>query len=173
MYVVFNPIIRRPAERYLPHWLHRPMARGEEGLIIDLPRYRHVGVALANDQDDRMVLNHAVGLAKLHGAEMTLFHIVEGAGGQVYGTSARDQEAREDEEYLRHVVEALVPHQIRADFCLGYGPVAKELIRIVGEKKVDVLVMAGHGHRGISDILFGSTIAPVRHELEIPVIIVR
>ncbi len=173
LYVALKPFVRLPAEKYLPHWLRRPMARAEEGLIIETPRYRHVGVALANSEGDRVVLNHAVGLAKMHGAKMTLIHIVEGAGGQVYGTSARDQEAREDEEYLEHIAEALVPHRITANYSLGYGPVARELVRIVGEKQVDVLVMAGHGHRGVSDLLFGSTITPVRHELQIPVIIVR
>ncbi len=44
---------------------------------------------------------------------------------------------------------------------------------MVKKQNIDILVMGGHGHRGISDILFGSTVTPVRHELEIPVIVVR
>jgi manganese transport protein len=33
--------------------------------------------------------------------------------------------------------------------------------------------MGGHGHRWLSDIILGSTIDPVRHELEIPIVVVR
>jgi manganese transport protein len=33
--------------------------------------------------------------------------------------------------------------------------------------------MGGHGHRGWKDLLFGSTVSPVRHALSIPVLVVR
>jgi manganese transport protein len=36
-----------------------------------------------------------------------------------------------------------------------------------------LLVMGGHGHRGIKDIIFGTSISKVRHELKIPVLIVQ
>lgn len=38
---------------------------------------------------------------------------------------------------------------------------------------VDIFVMGAHGHRGVRDFVSGSTISPVRHQLEIPVEIVR
>ncbi len=52
---------------------------------------------------------------------------------------------------------------------LGYSVTFPgELVRMVHEQTIDALVMGGHGHRGIADLLFGSTISPVRHELDIP-----
>ena len=35
------------------------------------------------------------------------------------------------------------------------------------------MVLGGHGHRGLRDLLYGDTISGVRHGLDIPVITVR
>jgi len=56
---------------------------------------------------------------------------------------------------------------------LGFGRVPKEIVRIAKEKNVDLLVMGGHGHRGIKDLLFGTSISQVRHELKIPVLVIQ
>ncbi len=56
---------------------------------------------------------------------------------------------------------------------LGFGDVPREIVRLAREQKIDVLLMGGHGHRGISDILFGSTVTPMRHILDIPIVVVR
>lgn len=34
-------------------------------------------------------------------------------------------------------------------------------------------VLGGHGHRGLSDIVYGETIARVRHHLDIPIVAAR
>jgi manganese transport protein len=56
---------------------------------------------------------------------------------------------------------------------LGYGRVPKEIIRISKEQKIDLLVMGGHGHRGIKDIIFGTSVSKVRHGLKIPVLVIQ
>ncbi|MGB9618340.1 MAG: universal stress protein, partial [Desulfomonilaceae bacterium] len=86
---------------------------------------------------------------------------------------AYDAEAREDEQYLNKLAVALSHRGVEVETFLGFGAVPRELVRLAQEQKADILVMAAHGHRGIRDMLFGSTISPVRHELDIPVIIVR
>ena len=40
-------------------------------------------------------------------------------------------------------------------------------------KVADLLVMGAHGHGGIKDLIFGNTINPVRHQLNIPILVVR
>lgn len=174
LYVTLKPLIHIPVVTFMPAWLRRTFVRPkEEGLALDIPHYTNIGVALGNADGDRAILNHAVGFSKMYGASICLFHIVEGTGGQVFGESARDEEAREDLEYLKHISESMSTHNIKSRYCLGYGQVAKELVRLVNEQQIDLLVMGGHGHRGIADILYGSTIATVRHELKIPVVVVR
>jgi len=35
------------------------------------------------------------------------------------------------------------------------------------------VIMGAHGHGGLKDLIFGTTIGPVRHHLEAPMLIVR
>ncbi len=106
-------------------------------------------------------------------AVLYLFHVVEGAGGVLYGSDAYDAEARDDEEYLKELASTLGQRGVVVETYLGFGDVVNELTRMAQEQKIDILVLGGHGHRGISDILFGSTISPIRHGLKIPVLVVR
>ncbi|MGC8907898.1 MAG: Nramp family divalent metal transporter [Desulfomonilaceae bacterium] len=175
IYVIVKPFIHIPERDATPAWkkLSHFILAGEDDLHLDVPRYRRVGVAVAFTDDDKKVLSHALPLARQHNATLCLFHVVEGAAGVTFGSDAYDAEAREDEQYLNKLAVALSHRGVEVETFLGFGPVPRELVRLAQEQKADILVMAAHGHRGIRDMLFGSTISPVRHELDIPVIIVR
>lgn len=175
LYVTLKPFIHLPPKETIPAWrkLNHFIRAEEDSLDLDVPRYRRIGVAVAHNDVDRKVLSHALPLARQHDAILCLFHVVEGAGGTVFGPEAYDAEAREDEAYLNQLAVALGHKGVEVEVFLGFGDVPGELVRMVQEQKIDALVMGGHGHRGIADLLFGSTITPVRHELNIPIIIVR
>jgi manganese transport protein len=175
LYITLKPFIHLPPRETIPAWrkLTHFVRAKEDSLDLDVPRYRRLGVAVAFNDDDRKVLSHALPLARQHDAALCLFHVVEGAGSTVFGPEAYDTEAREDEEYLNRLATALGHKGVEVEVFLGFGDVPGELVRLALEQTIDVLVMGGHGHRGISDLLFGSTISPVRHELDIPIIIVR
>ncbi len=98
---------------------------------------------------------------------------MKGRAEVLYGPDTYDTEAREDEAYLNQLAVALGHRGVDVETFLGYGDVPSELIRLCLDEKVDALVMGGHGHRGISDLVFGSTVSPVRHTLNIPIIIIR
>jgi manganese transport protein len=148
------------------------------GLAVQMSRsIKRVGVALAAEKEDAPMLAEAIALSRTHGAEIFLLHIVEGVGGQYRGNRADDEEVRHDEQYLRDMktrlhaeLDGTVPiiHTV-----LGYGDVRREIVRLSKEYQIDLLVMGGHGHGTISDILRGTTIDAVRHGLEIPVLAVR
>jgi manganese transport protein len=138
---------------------------------------RHVGVALGAESEDAPMLAEAIALARTHNATLLLMHVVEGVGGQYHGPSADDLERRADQSYVEQLALRL-----RADlngavgaieFALGYGDVQRELVRLARLHKLDVLVMGGHGHRGVMDLLRGTTIDGVRHSLKIPILAVR
>jgi manganese transport protein len=48
-----------------------------------------------------------------------------------------------------------------------------EIDRYAREIGADLLVMGAHGHRRIKDLIFGTTIDPVRHALNLPILVVR
>ncbi len=49
---------------------------------------------------------------------------------------------------------------------------AHEIVTAVRDLAPDLLVMASHGHSGIKDLVFGTTINAVRHKIKVPMMIV-
>jgi manganese transport protein len=105
-------------------------------------------------------------------------HVVEGVGGQWYGPQTGDLESRGDELYLTGLAERLVRDTaggpipgVRA--VLGYGDVPRAIVRLARTEGIDLLVVGGHGHRTLGDLVHGETIQRVRHGVGIPVLAVR
>ena len=48
-----------------------------------------------------------------------------------------------------------------------------EIVNYARELQPDLIVMGAHGHKGLKDIIFGTTINAVRHNLKVPLLIVR
>jgi len=46
-------------------------------------------------------------------------------------------------------------------------------VRYAGLVKPDLVIMGAHGHGGLKDLIFGTTIDPVRHDINVPMLIVR
>jgi manganese transport protein len=134
--------------------------------------YQRIGVAIDHTATDSRVLSHALTLARQNNAEIILFHIVEGVAVQLFGKEADDKEVRSDESFLHEIARQLQQSGMNVQPVLGYGKVAKELVRLSRENKIDLLVMGGHRHHGAQDLIFGTSISKVRHELSIPVLIV-
>ena len=175
MYIVFKPFIRRETTEPVHAWrkLKHMLIEGSGEIDLSPPKYRRIGVAVSHSEDDQKVLSHAYSIARHHDATVCLFHVVEGAAGSILGSEAYDTEAREDETFMNHLARSLANQGLEVEVHLGFGNVPKEIARLSQEQSIDILVMAGHGHRALGDMLFGSTINPVRHELKIPIMIVR
>lgn len=138
-------------------------------------RFGTIGAALEVKASDSGIVAEAVALAQSHGAKLVLLHVVEGAGGHWHGEQTGDLEGREDESYLEELTEELrrsaTSREIAGvEYALGYGDVPSELVALCKHHDVDLLVLGGHGHRGIWDWLFGQTIPRVRHGLTVPII---
>jgi manganese transport protein len=58
-------------------------------------------------------------------------------------------------------------------YAIGYGDMPNGLVRLVRSEGVDLLVVGGHGHKRLADLIHGDTIQSVRHGLAIPILAVR
>ena len=164
LYISFPKLWRRRKKVAVP---------APPALELTPQKYSKIGVALEYGTMDGKVLSHAKTLAQLHHASMHLFHVVEGVSGQLYGKDAYDDEARTDIEHLETIAQQLRQSGIEVYPRLGFGDVPEQIIKLSEETKIDLLVMGGHRHRGIKDILFGASISEVRHRLSIPVLVVQ
>ena len=138
------------------------------------PQYQRILVPLDHSSLDRAALTHATALAQLYQAKLLLLHVEESAVSQVYGDQARTAEEAEGALYLRQIEDSLRSQSIAVESFTAYSHDPRaEIIRFAREQAPDLVVMGSHGHQGIKDIIFGSTINAVRHQLKVPVLAVR
>jgi manganese transport protein len=163
-----------------------PLQKGERGWIEEKPGnalaiiqgiethpVKHIAAALGRDESDTAIVSRAISLAKTEKAILTLIHVADSAPVQVYSEEGYDEHTRDDEQYLLEIAEELRSTDVMVEIELAYGNPAKELVNFVESHKVDMLVMGSHGHRLLGDLLWGETVDPVRHKLDIPVLVVR
>ncbi|HEU5180789.1 MAG TPA: Nramp family divalent metal transporter [Candidatus Polarisedimenticolia bacterium] len=141
------------------------------GLVV--PQVKAAGLALDRSVNDKGVLAYAFGLVRDPSTELVLIHVLEGVGAQVYGSDAEGKDAAEARRYLDSLVADLQLRGIRARSILGYGVPSNALVEIAKQNKLDLLILGGHGHRLLGDMMKGQTISSVRHAVTIPVVTIR
>ncbi|MSV30390.1 MAG: iron/manganese transporter [Bryobacterales bacterium] len=166
-------------EPLLTQWIHR-YGRASVTLPVpatggfEAPVYRRILVPLDHTDLDRRAIAHAASLARLHHARLYLIHVEEGVTSQVYGPLASDAEVQAGQHYLDEIVSALKKEdiEVESEICYSTDP-RKEIVRYARQIQPDLLIMGAHGHRRMKDLIFGNTIDPVRHDLDVPMLIVR
>jgi manganese transport protein len=139
---------------------------------LDIPVYHTIAIALEFSPHDRKLISSAIGQGKPDTTYL-LIHVIESASAKVLGTEADDYESRKDEEQLETYKQQLIQRGYKVESRLGYSHRAKEIVRIVQQEKADLLVIGGHGHKGLQDFIHGETVNTVRHGLKIPVLVVH
>jgi len=170
-YVTFSPLFLRKTNRNIsvPH-----SASSNELKIENLTERVYSKIAITVDFSS--IDNETIRTAIIQGGkypEYILIHIVETAGARYLGDTIMDFETRSDTQNLINYVNSLNEKGYRASYQIGYGNAIKSISEIVKNKEVDFLVMGGHGHKGLKDLIFGATVDSVRHNVDVPVLIVK
>ena len=137
--------------------------------------YRSILVAVENSPADRTILTHVRELASLTGAELLLVHVADGWAARHFDELKlrESEEMRADRAYLEEVRADLVTRGHKVEMRLAMGDPATELVKASEELGVDLIAMSTHGHRFLGDLLHGSTADRVRHNVHVPVLLVR
>jgi len=142
--------------------------------LIAPPTYRRILVPLDHSPLDRIALSHAAALASRTNGRIYLLHVEEGVTSQIYGSESSTAEVEAGREYLDSLVDSLGERKIDVETAIRHGSnPRKEIVKYAKEISPDLLVMGAHGHGSIKDLIFGNTINPVRHQLDIPILVVR
>jgi nucleotide-binding universal stress UspA family protein len=137
--------------------------------------YKRILVAIENSPADRTIIDHVQLLARLAGASLLLVHVADGWAARHYDElQLRDSEEMiADREYLNRLREELQAAGFAVETCLKTGDPARELVKLVREEHVDLVAMATHGHTGMADVIHGSTANHVRHNVDVPVLLLK
>ncbi len=141
----------------------------------DYTMYKNILIPLENSQADETILSHVQTLAKMTGASLCLVHVADGWVARNFEQfSLREsEEMKTDRVYIESVAKDLTEKGFSVEILLALGDPATEIIKIAEEKKVDLIAMSTHGHRFISDLLYGTTVDKVRHRVDIPVLLLK
>jgi nucleotide-binding universal stress UspA family protein len=137
--------------------------------------YKRILVAIENSPADRTILEHVEHLARLTGASLLLVHVADGWAARHHDEmQLRDSEEMiADREYLERLKGELEASGFLVDACLKTGDPARELVKLTREENVDLVAMATHGHKGVADVIHGSTASHVRHNVDVPVLLLK
>lgn len=137
--------------------------------------YHRILVPLENTPYDEAILEHVVRLARVCGASVLLVHVADGWVARNWRQlNLRESEEMErDRDYLDSVAARLAGMGIEVDAVLAGGDPSREIVQLAEREGCDLIAMSTHGHRFISDLLYGSVANDVRHRTVIPVLLVR
>ena len=166
-------------EPVLPGWLKRYRYRpggmlAPEYEAVEVRKYTKILVTLDHSDIDREAIGHAAAMARQDGAKLFLLHVEEGITSVVYGEQASTSEVRAGESYMDRIASAVRSQGIDVEEIVIHGERPRQaIVKCARELQPDLLIMGAHGHKGFEDFIFGTTINAVRHDVDIPVLIVR
>ena len=138
--------------------------------------YQRILVPVDRSAYDEVILDHVRKLARTcNNASIVLIHVADGwAARNITQLDLREsEEMRSDREYIEGIAESLERDGFHAEAILAGGDPAREIADCGQRENCDLIAMATHGHRGLSDVLRGSVASELRHISMIPVLMVR
>lgn len=168
LYITFKPLSKQVFHKtpFIPHG-------GFQEMDVNISSsYKRIAIAIDFREKDNVVLQNALAQGGKN-ATYFLIHVTETANAMFLGQETRDYESLIDTENLAKYKAKLNSLGYKVEVGIGYGRPHKEIVRLVKEFDADLLVMQAHGHRAFKDILLGSTIDKVRHNLSVPILIIR
>ncbi|MBI4299931.1 MAG: universal stress protein [Chloroflexi bacterium] len=157
----------------------------DEAKIQERRLFKRILVPLdASERGGAVVLVTEV-LARITGADLTLFHVLEPPPALVaavpgaefsYIPFSADEEARRASsaiEYLDRIEKTLKKAGVEVSSEVSSGSAAAEILRYAEAHEVDLIAMSTHGRSAIGRWVFGSVTEKVLHAAKTSVLIAR
>ena len=137
--------------------------------------YKTILVPVENRETDQTILKHIRPLARLAHSKLMLVHVADGWVARNYENFKlqESEEMKEDRAYLASLEDELRAEGFEVSSILAMGEPSTEIIKLARAEPVELIAMSTHGHRFISDLLYGSTADKVRHSVDIPVLLLK
>lgn len=144
--------------------------------------YKKILVPVDGSKTSTRGLDEAINLAKIHGSQLRLVHVVNemvlmGAGGSPLYFSDLIQSLRDaGKATLRtaelHVREKGLEPQTVVLESIG-GRAANQIVEEANQWPADLIVMGTHGRRGLGRLALGSDAETVLRTAAVPILLVR
>src|ERR1044072_3806614 len=137
--------------------------------------YKTILVPVENRETDQTILQHIRPLARLTNSKLMLVHVADGWVARDYEQFKLQERAemKHDRECLSTLENELRAEGFEVRSVLAMGEPATEIIKLAQAEPVELIAMTTHGHRLVGDILYGSTADKVRHNVDVPVLLLK
>jgi len=168
LYVFFHPLLEKKnaTRQMVPHGNALEIGK------IEKISYSRIGIAVDFSKNDINTIRHAL-IQGGKDAHYYLIHVVETAAARYHGNNVMDHETESDAKNLEKYKVNLEDLGYDATPFIGFGNTSKAIAEISNKNEIELLVMGAHGHKGLKDLIFGTTVDSVRHKVNIPVLIIR
>jgi nucleotide-binding universal stress UspA family protein len=132
-------------------------------------RYERILVPHDGSEMSDRALRHAVYLSKMSGTEIVILHVIERTGNFL---------GRTNEEGIRQMLEERTNLCRKAgvkevSYIIRSGRPADEIVRLVGERYYDLIVMASSRISSTIRIILGSNVKRVLDSVPKPILVIR
>ncbi len=156
-------------------------ARAAPGVPGEFSRMIHrILVPIDFSEYSKNALKYAVPMAEQTGADLHLVYVVEPTVypadlgfGQVVLPGVEDELRDKGGRELAALIAREIGGRVRATAAVRTGKPHQEILLEAGEQKIDLIIMATHGHTGVEHMLFGSTAERIVRNAHCPVLTIR
>jgi nucleotide-binding universal stress UspA family protein len=139
-----------------------------EEIIFDKLPQRPMVIPLDGSKMSEAALPHALNIARQRGVETNLVIVYVDVPQNIIlfsPDSMKTQQAKtlEIKAYLNNIVKRIESENIKARAEILNGEPAEAIINFVKNNPAQLIVMATHGHIGLSSMIFGSTTENILH----------
>ncbi|MCP5263108.1 MAG: universal stress protein [Burkholderiaceae bacterium] len=146
--------------------------------------YKRILVATDGSELSGKAVDHAIALAKVHGAELVALKVTQLQVDDHWdGQIRRDASEKAAQEKSRAEISQAVVDGVKASAqAAGVSAralteksnfIADTVIEVAKKQDCDLIVMASHGRRGLARVLLGSETQHVLTHSHIPVLVLR
>lgn len=168
LYIIVKPFLKKWSEASGSITLDTPT----DLQITNTTTYNRIAVTVDFSPSDSKAISNAISQGGQQ-ATYILIHIVETAGARMFDQEVDDLETISDKHNLEKYKKELQTKGYLIETSLGFGNPKKSIPEIVNNSDCDFLVMGAHGHKAFKDLIFGTTLDTVRHQVKVPVLIVK
>jgi manganese transport protein len=168
LYITLSPLIKKVKLKDA----NSPDGNPDALEILPMLKYNKIAITVDFSRSDSKAISNAFSQGGKK-AEYILIHIVETAGARMMDHEIDDFETVSDKINLEKYKVELSAKGYIIHTKLGFGNPKKSIPEIVNLTDCDLLVMGAHGHRAFKDIILGTTLDAVRHNVRVPVLIVK
>lgn len=142
------------------------------GKVLMPDPYQSIAIALDFSGNEPQLIKESLRFLKKAETKLILLHVVESPVARTIGTQGEDFETQADQNRLETLTEFMNEAGYKTEWHLGTGNPASELARMINQLDVDIVIAGSHGHSGVADLIHGTVINNLRHQIKARMLIV-